>query len=74
MKCVIRYQCEHCGKLFKNEVACLNHEENCEATSLIVAKLSYHDIEKLPVEIDILDENNNAVVCYEKSYMMYHKG
>lgn len=74
MKYVIRCQCEHCGKLFKREIDCLNHEESCEITSTIVAKLSYYDIEKLPIEIEVLDENNNAVVSYEKSYMVYDRG
>ena len=73
MKSVLRYQCEHCGKLFKKEITCLEHEEHCEITSTIVAKLSYYDIGKLPLEIEVLDENDNSVVCYEKSYLVYDK-
>lgn len=73
MKSVLRYQCEHCGKLFKREISCLDHEEHCEITKTVVRKLSYHDIEKLPMEIEVLDENNNAVVCYEKSYAVYQR-
>ena len=73
MKSVLRYQCEHCGKLFKREISCLSHEEHCEITKTVVTKLSYHDIEKLPMEIEVLDENNNSVVCYEKSYTVYQR-
>ena len=73
MKRVIRCQCEYCGKLFTREIDCLNHEESCEITSTVVARLSYHDIENLPIEIEILDENSNAVVCYEKTYTLHER-
>lgn len=74
MKSVLRYQCENCGKLFKSQSQCELHEEFvCTPNSVLVRKLTYHDVGNLPAEIHVLDENDGTVAIYEKALLTYNK-
>lgn len=74
MKSVLRYQCENCRKLFKYQSDCEYHEKFiCTPDTTIVKRLTYHDVGKLPMEIDVLDENDGTVAVYEKVLLTYNK-
>lgn len=63
MKCVLRYQCEHCRKVFVHEETAKIHEEMCKkyfkVAQFNIEKLC--DTEEIPTQIDIVKEDGRKI-------------